>query len=576
MTMRSPWGKQTPILTGKTLKLEEKLWLAYQVNHLRRSPTEVGGKHGIHRKTIQKYADRVAIGLTLHDSGGAPGKFDKESRKVITEKLGGEKRIQESEESAKLIYKEEQLATAKRRNQASCQQESPDKRTIKKMEKDLNIKTLGAEETTDARAIACGNVRNAVSHVVQFKTGSELAPHPCLQFNFDATTVQEGDKTISNKSNKRKAKMIGAVMEKKSIKVKKVEGAAGMTAFFIKIYTLIAATGSFGPLVYCVADASMNEGEIDWHVVSDGTFGLQRTDSAIIVFCKNRSMNAAFYKAYWLHIVLLFIEEERKRHGRSGEKAMCNCDGEDTQIDVLTDEEVFGAITTANVEVDKPSGGTSEITQACDQDNFKELKKENKKITDADVDIESTEFKVVTGVIAAHQTRMKKAMSATHVRMAAFGLVRARMAAMNSFTAPRAIKSFRRIGHWPFDEVKVLKQCTTKLTALQEKAIFDAVPKLSEQYKLFGELVQKDFDDAKIFDNDIVGKKLKEDSATNRKRSTRLTHPIQHQQMLTKQPVKVAAKEKRVAAKKRKIDQLENGQLVVGVYKPKKKKAKTK
>lgn len=192
------------------------------------------------------------------------------------------------------------------------------------MEKKLRIKTLCAEETTRARAIACAKVRNAVSNVVQFHAGSVIASQACLQANFDATTVQEGDKTISNKSNTKKAKMIGKVQLNKSVKIDKVERAAGMTAFFIKIYTLMCATGSFAPLVYCIADASMDEGAIDWHVIPDGSFGLQRHDSVIIVFCKNRSMNAAFYKKFWLKVVIPFIEDERARHGRSGQIAMCN------------------------------------------------------------------------------------------------------------------------------------------------------------------------------------------------------------------------------------------------------------
>ena len=566
MALRSPWGRITPILKGKKLNLDEKRYIAYQINTLNKTPTELSTAYQIGRKVISKYANFVSEGLTLHNTGGAPVKFDLVSREIITAKLGGEKRIQKSEEETKVIYKEEQAATASRRNQSGSQQRSPDKRTIVKLEADLGIRTLVAEETTDAREMACANVRNTVSTMAQFNSSSKLAPHAALQNNFDSTTLQVGDKALNPK---RKAKIIGNVHLLKSVKVKKGKS-QGITAYFAKVYTIMNAKGSYGPLVYCIADANMDEADLDWHVIPPGVFGINQHDEAHVVIAKTRAMGDTFCEKYWTGIVVPFVQEERTRYGLDGQMASVNCDGESAQIDVFTKPKVYDMIKAANIMVDKPSGSTTEITQACDQLIYKEMKKENKKFDDSDVDINSPEFKCITAILADHQNTVGKAMSTAHVRQAAFGLVRARMAAQNALTGPRATKSFKDIGQYPFNKEKVIRQCTTKLSAQQEKTIFDALPKLTSQYDAFGELVQKDFDDAKIFNNDIPGKKLKEDSATNRKRSCRLTHHIQHDQMLAKEPVREEAREKRVEAKKRKAE----GSVAFKPYQPQKKRVK--
>ena len=565
MALISPWGRKKVVLTGKTLSLREKEYIAFEVNCLGRCPTELQNKYGLSRSAVRKYAEHVLKGITLHDGGGAPPKFDSMSRETITKMLGGEKRIQVSAEDAKIIYKDEQMATASRRNQAVSQQTSPDKRTITKLEADLNIKSYRAEETTDAREIACANVRNTVSTLVQFNSGSILSPHGALQGNFDSTTVQVGDKSLDPK---RRAKMIGGVQQNKSIKVKKRNGQAGITAYFIKLYAAINAIGGYGELVYCLADANMKEGDMDWYEIDAGVFGLNQHDKAHIVFSKTRAMGDAFCEKYWRKIVIPFMVAERERYGLDGKMAQVNCDGESSQIDVFATTTIYQEVKEADITVDKPSGSTTEITQACDQELFIEMKKENKKYDDSDVDIDSPEFKCITTILAKHQTKTKKLMPPAHVRQAAFGLMRVRMAAQNALTGPRARRSFVKIGQWPFDKKKVLQQCTTKLTVDQEAAIFAALPKLTSQYDSFGELVQKNFDDANIFNNDIPGKKLKEDGATNRKRSCRLTHHVQHDQMLAKQPAREVAKEKCADLKKRK----EASDVVAKQYQPRQKK----
>jgi hypothetical protein len=222
--------------------------------------------------------------------------------------------------------------------------------------------------------------------------------------------------------------------------------------------------------------------------------------------------------------------------------------------------------------VDKPSASTTEITQACDQDIFMEGKKEAAKITDDDVDTQGLSFTTMTAILAAHQTRISKMMPAPHVRMAAYGVCRVQMASQNAYTPPRTKKCFKRIGQHPFNPKVVLSHCTTKLSSDQEKIILASYPALTIQYDEWGTLTSADYDAKGIANNDKENAKPKEDGATCRMRSVRLTNPKQHDKMAVKAPAKAERKVKRKAAKERKETGLKDGTFQVKAYKPKPKK----
>lgn len=563
-------------MSKNELKTAEKSWLAYEVNGLKKPPAEVAKKYNLSRQLVNKYARHASEGRTYHSKGGAPSKLDEVSKAVVTSALGGEKRIQLSTEESNELIINEQLRTASRRNKAGCQQKPINKKTLKSLKSELGVNTYVAEETTDAREIACANIRNAVCAMAQFHSGSKLAPHAALQYIFDATTGEVGDKVIGNNRRSPTADIIGEVQHHRSKKVRKRRGSQGLTALFVKLYNLMGALGHFAPVVYCIADANMADGDIDWYDMDAGVFGIGRYDKAVIVLCKTRNMCLAFYDKYWMDVVLPFINEERAAQNLTGYPAICNCDGEDMQIDSFSNETFYKAVTEANVVVDKPPASTSEITQACDQELFVTFKTDLLKQTDDDVEPDSTEFKAVANVYAMHQTKMKQKMPAAHVRMGCYGLCRVRNAVQNTFTAPRAKKSFKTIGQWPYSKETVLGQCTTKLTEVEETTIFGALDKLTTAYEAKGELVHEDFEAAKVANNDKAGAKKKEDGATCRMRSVRLTHPLAHAKMSSKAPEKALRKEKRKASALNKAAALASGEQVVHAYVPRKRVKKGK
>jgi len=78
------------------------------------------------------------------------------------------------------------LTAQKRKNISESQVHRPSRRTLKAIEKLLNIKTGNAELTTNARAIACADVRNAVSMCAAQHLMVPLVDH-YLILNMDAT-----------------------------------------------------------------------------------------------------------------------------------------------------------------------------------------------------------------------------------------------------------------------------------------------------------------------------------------------------------------------------------------------------
>jgi predicted transcriptional regulator len=205
----SPWGRAWPNLKGKDLTKNEKIWIAHLVNEKGRSRTELAKKLHLSRQCISKYATYVRKGVQLYNIGGAPRVIDSPGRAVITSTLSGEKAIQLNTEQAEELYKDQLTATAERRNRAPSQQKTPCTKTLKTLRTSLGHFDYACEETSDARAVACANIRNAVSTVVQFNSAHQLCPHPAQHCNFDATQYSVGDKATKGKAVKSRAHIIG-------------------------------------------------------------------------------------------------------------------------------------------------------------------------------------------------------------------------------------------------------------------------------------------------------------------------------------------------------------------------------
>ena len=70
-----------------------------------------------------------------------------------------------------------------------------------------------------------------------------------------------------------------------------------MTAFFVKFYLCMTATG-----IYIVADNNMKEGLIDFYEVPGLGIGTEINSSGYIVFARTRAVNESFYRWWFASI----------------------------------------------------------------------------------------------------------------------------------------------------------------------------------------------------------------------------------------------------------------------------------
>ena len=235
--LENPFQRPDPCLKGKILTKEEKLFMLQLVNVDGYTVSDVARRYGLSRQLVQKWKARNDAGLDLY-SAGRPRRLDSTSDDNLIDLLSGEKSIQVTQKQFIESVRKEAEATALRRNLSPCQALMPSKPTIWRWEKKNQVITdNNPEETTSARKFACADIRNAVSVLAAFRSTSNIpADYIC---NFDASTYCLGDLT----AQKPKAKRIGKQKSGKSIKVDKEEGRAGLSLFYIKVYTFITAEG---------------------------------------------------------------------------------------------------------------------------------------------------------------------------------------------------------------------------------------------------------------------------------------------------------------------------------------------
>ena len=88
---------------------------------------------------------------------------------------------------------------------------------------------------------------------------------------------------------------------------------SGITAYFIKYYMLMSASGFVGPPVYVIADDNMNNLDIDVYSVPDLSLSVD-AEKAYLVFCKSRACNYKFYDWFNSTILFNFIDSIKKRY----------------------------------------------------------------------------------------------------------------------------------------------------------------------------------------------------------------------------------------------------------------------
>mmetsp|Transcript_26482 Transcript_26482/g.36462 ORF Transcript_26482/g.36462 Transcript_26482/m.36462 type:complete len:212 (-) Transcript_26482:613-1248(-) len=198
--MANPWGRRIPDLSEKKLTLEQKTWLANRVICGKETVKELHIKYKLSVNTIYKWVNIIKAGGKL-STNGRPSIISEEHFPNIQEFINNSKESVTTSLFQEEVHKYAIVTAQNRRNISESQVKPPSRRTLGTLQKRLQLKTGNAELTTNARAIACSDVRNAVSMCAAQHLMVPLVDH-FLILNMDATQY-----TVGNNSNS-KAKVV--------------------------------------------------------------------------------------------------------------------------------------------------------------------------------------------------------------------------------------------------------------------------------------------------------------------------------------------------------------------------------
>jgi hypothetical protein len=162
-----PWGTRSCHLDANLLTKDEKTWIALQISSGRKTTGYFVEKYSLDRSTVNKWVRKSLEPNGIHGSSGRPAFFTPEVKETIISKMQNLSYDIRNEEFTKMISSV--VTEDLNRNGIANADLTLSKSSIYRLEKELGIETSNAEVTTDARAIACSEIRNLVSLFKYFK-----------------------------------------------------------------------------------------------------------------------------------------------------------------------------------------------------------------------------------------------------------------------------------------------------------------------------------------------------------------------------------------------------------------------
>jgi hypothetical protein len=411
---------------------------------------------------------------------------------------------------------------AVKRNRSEWQASAVSRRTKCRIETEIGIKSAHAEVTTDARAAAISDLRNAISFAAMNSLMVPITPSKLI-LNADASQFKVGYDSNKKIEVKYLVKPAG-----KPLKVLPEKNDAGITAYFIKYYLLMSAGGFSADPVFVIADGSMGANEIDWYKVQGLGVGTDLTAAGYVVFCQSRCCNLEFYKWFNNSILIPFVFKIKSTYKIDDTApTWFQLDGEQTQIECYNTTSLLSSLHEHNIVVGKPPGSTTSTTQPCDAGNcFKGPKTTNKRISDKDVEHNTDMMTSLTEVFNIHITKYgannSNSMSIQHKKMGVVGLLRVQLALQMSLRPDMIMDSFKITGIYPLSLPQIFNNCTTKMTVADQASVVASMPLLVHQIKRVGEISDKAFDE--LLPTVATNFPRKDDLVLNRRRSVLLTN----------------------------------------------------
>ena len=364
-----PFTLRHPNLGGLKLTNSQKLFLVDLVVDKGLRVTDVSGYFKISRTTLDTWVRHSKTGMMVHARKGRPSALDEISTANMLAHVNTGDGYHCTSTSFKEMFNKEKVATAKRYGIASCYTISAAKSTIQRFEHLHGIEDRNGETTTNARAVACQDLVNAVGFaaLTQYMV-NERGTHPALIVNADATQFKVGgndDQSVKVKYPKEGKGVTTA------FKTRDLVESEGLVSYFIKYLGLMSAVGVLASPVYIAADKNMEPEDLDVHWMPNLGVSTDVNAGAWMVFCRTRCANVKFYMWFNEVVLIPFIRDVRKANDLLvTDTAFFSLDGEPAQIKCYEDKGVLEMLEVANIVVGKPAGSTTEISQAFDCGNL--------------------------------------------------------------------------------------------------------------------------------------------------------------------------------------------------------------
>lgn len=375
---------------------------------------------------------------------------------------------------------------------------------IRKTKRKLGIEAVPAQLTTQARADAESDSRNAIAFATLCVTIHKAKLHPSMILNADATQFNVGGFT----SGKLRAGETTNTKKSRRNVLPSTNTKKHKNAYNIKYYLLIAANGSRADPVYIIGDDCMNPEDLDVYVVPQLASSDYPAATAYVVFMKTRVPNKKFYRWFNQTVLIPFVVGQRSRLSSSDNTvAFFTLDGETNQIGVMTEVPEVQALENNSIIVGKPPASTTHITQPCDVGNsFRGSKQALKLIKDKEIK-DSPILPYLDPIFKAHVSKYssttsrsgkaakRKQMSYEHIRSAKLGLLKIQRAVQGAVRRETYMDSFTKTGIYPYNANQIFDQFKLSGLSAPEKELYnEKLEDLMSALIANGELRDSDLD----------------------------------------------------------------------------------
>jgi len=512
-----PFGAKKRDLSKHKFTHEEKTWFVWKCQQDKNQAQKMAKKYSLKVTRLRQWVTRAKKGNYLHAQIGRPRAYGLRQIKTIRIKLSGNS-IQKNMREYDIIMTDGSKDRAKELGKDPKKAVKPSPRTLKRIEKLLNIEDQNAEKTTWARFVACHDVRNFVSYAAVSTAASDGVPD-YLTGNIDSTVFPVGHQF----KEKVKVKSIGKIEGC----VKALPNSEGNeeNAVGIKVYLAITANGRAGRPVYIVSQTGLPVGKDDWYKIPALGLGVGETTAGYVVFSHSKETTIEFLQNYHENVLFPLFKSAREENEDSDGRAWLQVDGETRHIQYYENYGVLESLKANNITVTKSPASTTEVLQPCDNGGcFKGPKTVLKGLKLEATQINEKLVKKLKDIMEKQSE--KGSFTHAYIDSVSKGLVKVHHC-LKTIRPETIMKSFNNCGLFPLSIEKILQNCRglKELTDHERDNVFNSIPNLTRKVRMNGELTERDMTREGIPVNVQYSHKLSKDELVNyRRRAILLTH----------------------------------------------------